>query len=310
MATTTTKKPTGSKTKTAAAKTTAKKTTKKSVPAKSVRKPAVVKSAAPKRAPRGVAVTLDKLRGLNMFAAGLFVLLAVLAGVFMANDAFQLSIGHLAKDELASTSKTVLAPAVQFVFDIQLRWVVVATLVFSAVLPVLYLTKLKTRYEAYLSSTRMLPFRWIGLGITWALMVETVALLSGVNDLMVLKLMGGLMLVAGLVWLVAERQNNVTDQPVRSAFYTGIFSGVLPMLLIAVYAIATVVYGSVRSPWYVYALYAVLVGGFTFVTLNQRNQYLKKGSAQDSLAVERNYLTADILAKATFAVVLIVGFLR
>src|SRR5690606_30054240 len=102
----------------------------------------------------------------------------------------------------------------------------------SLILPLLYLTKLAGRYAEYLNKTRMLPFRWIDFAVTGALVIETVALVSSVSDLPTLKLIAGLMVVTALTGLIAERQNDATKTPVRSAYLTSLLAGILPILLI------------------------------------------------------------------------------
>jgi len=241
-----------------------------------------------------------------MAAAGLFVLLALVAGYFMNTTSYSLTLGHLAQDDLASRTHTVFAPAIQSVYDVEARWLVVAVLLLSAILPVLYLTRLKDRYAQYVNTTRMLPFRWIDLAVTGALMTEIAALLSGVSDVPTLKLIAGVVVVAAVLGLIAERQNNAVAKPVRSAYITGIVTAVLPWLLIAAYAVATVVYGMVRSPWYVYALYAALLAG---LALQARNQRMSLRGA-NYLVVERNYVAISILTKAAFAIILIAGLAK
>jgi len=307
-----TKKPTtNAKTKTskskstnkiAAAKTRAAKTTAKA-PEKTTK---VVKSAKvtiPKLT--GASASVMGLRRLHMVAAGLFVVLAIAAGVLMGNDSYQLTVGHLAKDALASGE--VLVPATKAVYDIEIRWMVVGLLVLSAVLPVLYVTKLEDRYNAYVRNTRMMPYRWIDLAVTGAVMMQIVALLSGVSDIFTLKALGGLVALSFVLSLIAERQNNTSDKVVWSAYVAGIFSGVLPWLFIAGYAVSSVVFGSVASPWYVYALYGVGVASFTLLMIKQCKAYRRKSAAQNYLAVERNYVVISLLTKVAFAAALIVG---
>lgn len=307
----TTTKSTAVKKTTAAAKTTARKNTKtvsaKAKNSKSTTKPKAAKNLVGSN--RSVVsvinqkVTAQTLRSLNMVTAGLLALLALAAAYLMNALSYPLTVGYMARDVLQSADQTVFAPAVQTVMDVEIRWLVVATLLLSLVLPILYMTKLKEKYEAYLNKTRMVPFRWVDLAVTGSLMVATVALLSGVNSLPTLKLLGGLMVITAALGLIAERQNDKAVVPVKSAYYLSLFAGVLPILLFASYAIYTTVYGMVRYPWYVYALYAVILIGFGLIARNLRMQI--RGA--NYMIVERNYLAFNLLTKAAFAVVLIIG---
>lgn len=314
MATTTKKPPVKAKTKTTKKEITSKKSSTKKT---AVKKVATTKATTTKAASKitiskntkslkDLGVTLHSLRSLNMVAAGLFILLALIAGYWMSSVSYVLTLGHLAKDDLASTTHTVFAPAIQSVFDVEARWLVVVILLLSAVLPILYLTKLKARYASYVNRTRMQPYRWIDMAITGALMTETAAILSGVSDIPTLKLISGVVIVAAVIGLISERQNNAVSKPVRSAYVTGVVIALLPWLLIATYAVATVVYGMVRSPWYVYALYVALLAG---LALQARNQRMSLRGA-NYLVVERNYIAISILTKAAFAIILIAGLAK
>jgi hypothetical protein len=293
--------------------TTTKKSTKaktKTTKAVSAKKPATKKTAVSAKATAATstsAPSILSLRKWHIVSAVVFVLLAILAGVMMSSQSYQTTVGLWARDDLASTTTTVFAPAVHVLYDVELRWIVVATMLVSAILPVLYVTKLEGAYTNYLRTTRMVPYRWLDLGVTTALMVETIALLSGVQDIFVLKLVGSLMLVTSLLGLIAERQNNASDRPVWSAYATSLFSGVMPWVLIAAYAVSTNLFGAIRSPWYVYALYATSLIGFSLIALNQRQQFKKAGGASNYLMVERNYVVASVLTKVAFAAILIVG---
>jgi hypothetical protein len=243
-----------------------------------------------------------------MMSAGLFVLLALAAGLLMKNTSLQVTIGHLADDTLASVDGTVFASAVRSLFDVELRWLVAGILLLSALFPILYLTKLGGKYVAYLQKTRMQPFRWIDYGITFGLMISAVALLSGVHDVMMLKLVADMVFISFLLSFIAERQNNSAGRAVKSAFGLSLFAGLVPWVVIGGYAVATYVYGLVRYPWYVYALYAVLLLGWLLLVRNQYKQYKHYDNRQQNyLAVERNYVTTNLLTKLAFAIILIAG---
>jgi hypothetical protein len=304
MATTTKKSPSKAKTKTAKTASATKKTTVKKATASKV---AAKATATKKTSPFEKAeVTLGSLRRLHLFSIGLFAVLAVAAGFMMNSATQQLTLGYLAKDELASTSGTVLASATQSIYDVEVRWLVVGVLALSMIMPLLYLTKLKGRYNEYLTRSRMLPLRWIDFAVTGALMTELVALLSGASDIATLKLIGGLVATTAILGLIAERQNNVVNRPVHSAYYTSLLTGLLPWAAIGTYAVSTVVYGTASMPWHVYALYAALLGGFL---LQARNQHMEFGHG-NYLIVERNYTVISALTKMAFAAILIVGLAR
>lgn len=246
------------------------------------------------------------LRKILRLSTAVYVLLAAAAFAFMSRASHQITLGYLTNDTLAADTGTVFAPAARVLYDLEIRWAVIALLVFSLALPILYLTRMERRYADALRG-RVLPWRWIDLAVSSALMMEVIALLSGVQDMMTLKLIGGMMAITCALGWIAERQNNDTDRPVWSAYVTSLFSGLLPWLMGAVYAVATPFYGLVRAPWYVYALYAAGLAGFGLLALNQLSQHRRLGSYKDYFSVERRYLVINLLTKLAFAGILIVG---
>lgn len=247
-----------------------------------------------------------QLRRLYTGSAVGYVGLAILAGVFMSNITYQLTTGHLAKDELASQKSVVLVPASHAVYDAPLKWTLVIILLLSAVIPLLNITRLKKVYEKGLKK-RVMPWRWVDMGIITALMIEVIALLSGLQDIFMLKILAGLMVITCVLGWLAERAANDGKKLVKPIFVIGLVTGLLPWLIIAAYAVATPFYAAVRAPWYVYALYASLLGSFVLFALNQWRQHQKFKQWKDYLFVERNYVVISLVAKVAFAVILIVG---
>lgn len=311
-----TKKPTTQ----AKTKTTKKTTEAKIVPKKTVSNKVIAKSVKTNTTTKKVVVpaavkrnkvvrsTFERLRGLHLISAGVFALLALLAGYFIKDTYFNLWLSHLTRDDLASRTTTVLVPAVHSVYDINLRWIVVALMVLSAILPLLWTLRWKRQYKVNID-TQVMPQRWADLAITSAIMVETIAILSGTHDIMTLKLIGGLMAVTCLLGWLADKQNRLAVKTDWSAYALGLVTGSLPWLLIAVSAFATFFYGIVRSPWYVYALYATTLFGFVALAFNQRKHY-RRANMWKYEVVERNYVLINLLTKAAFALILIAGLHR
>lgn len=299
----TTKKP-AARTRTAAAKTTrtvkSTKVTKKTTDNKTVVKAAAVSNN------KRTELTSNALRRLQFVKTFVFAALAAAAAFFMNNTSYGVGVGHQAKDELLSLTagNTAFVHASQNLFDIEIRWIVTFILGLAALFSLLAATRLRRRYEATLVDG-VSSMRWIGWGIITALMVETIALLSGVNDIFVLKIVAGLMLVTCALAWVAEKRNKQAGRPAWSEFSVSLVTGSLPWLLIGGYAVATWVWGLVRYPWFVYALYASTLIGFTLLTINQ---YKRISSWKNTLVVERNYLLIALATKSAFAIILILAF--
>lgn len=301
---TNTKKP-ASKARSAAAKTTAKSTKSKTVKPAATKKVATVKAAA-KTTRSTRTVSVKTLRTILLIKTLLFAGLAVAAVLLMNTASYALTIGYQAKDELISLTqgKTAFVHASQGVLDVEVRWALVTILGLSALFSLLAATRMRAKYEASVLSG-ISPMRWIGFGVTTALMVELIALLAGISDLATLKVIVGLVLTTCALAWIGEKRNKQAGRPVLSEFLISLFTGLLPWLLIGSYALSTWVYGLVRYPWFVYALIASTFIGFTLLTTNQ---YKKISGWTNNVIVERNYLLIGTLTKVAFAVILIIGF--
>lgn len=248
-------------------------------------------------------------RNLHIVSAVLYVLLAVAAVAFMKDTSYQLTVGYLAKDALqsAQTGTTVLGPAAHAVWDVQLRYLVAAIMLLSAVVPVLYLTKLKNSYRQALDK-KVAPWRWLDVGVTMAMVVGTVALLSGLSDIPTLKVVGLTIMITALLGWVAEKQASGKRLP--AAYAVSLLIGVLPWVIIVPYAVATVVYGSLVAPWYTYALYVTTVVAVTGLALNQYRQHRQLGKWSDYRYAEGKYLSFNLFGKVAFGLILILGLLK
>lgn len=301
----TTKKSTKAKTK-----TTKKPVTTKSKAAGTAKRSVSAKAPAPVVSKNSAVRTTGKmLMQLQLVSVVLSLSLAAMAVVYMNQRSYQLFTGLLTSDELASKATTVFVPAIRSVYDVEMRWVLSGLMVLSAIIPLLYLTRFKNQFQNGLQK-RVLLWRWIDMAVIGALAMEVVALLSGVQDVSTLKLIGGLVVVSGLLAWLAEKQHAETDRPATAAFVLSIVTGLLPWLVIATYAVATPLYGMVRNTGFVYGLYAVLLFGFVAVAVTLR-KHLKDVRRQTDYAItERNYSFISILTRSAFAVVLILGLIK
>lgn len=250
----------------------------------------------------------QQTRLIQKVSVPLFLLLAVAAATLMNAHTSVFALGYMVRDQIASqlAGSNVFAPAARTLWEVQTKWLLVTLLVVSALFSLLMLTRARARFEQGVKNG-VQPLRWFELGITSFLIIELVALLSGINNVVTLKLMGGLLIATcGFSWL-AERQNQNAKAPVRSAYGLSVFTGVMPWIVLAVTAVSTLLYGMIRAPWYVYALYAVTLAGFTAIGLNQLQQLRQRTAWKNTGYVERNYALIGVVTKLLIAVVLIAG---
>jgi hypothetical protein len=119
--------------------------------------------------------------------------------------------------------------------------------------------------------------------------------------------MGGVIATTTALGWLAEQQNAKVRRPVWGAFVISLFTGCLPWLLIGTAKTSTLLFGDVRSPWYVYALCISTLAGFTLLAANQFHQHRRYRNWANYLFVERNYALINLAIKLAFAGIMIVG---
>ncbi|MBI1856660.1 heliorhodopsin HeR [Candidatus Saccharibacteria bacterium] len=252
--------------------------------------------------------TIDhkQLRILHILSGVLFVVLAIAAGTIMKTTNYQLYTSYVTRDELASRTTTVLVPAAHNFYELDVRWAVVVLMASAAIIPLLMVTKLKDRYHSWIKEG-VHPWRWIDVAVTMALTVGLTALVSGVQDILTLKLVVGLIvLVAVLAWL-SERQNKGLNKPVWSLFVISFITGLFVWAVIASSFISTYIWGMVRFPWFVYAVVTMTFIGFGLAAINHYNYLRRYGNWKNYMFVERNYLIINLVSKFAFVAIFIMG---
>lgn len=287
--TTTSKTP--KKTKKTPAKTAA---TKKSAPA-------VKKTEVKVTASKAAVTPLDRIRNTYYSLALLYTVFAGLIIATVTTTAVGVTLGIQARDQFASNEHTVLGPANELLFNIQPRYILVASLAISVIGALLLATKLRNRYQSTLTNSTS-GFRWIITGLSAAVLLTYVNYLAGVTDFATVKLSGALIIVTAMLAFIAERDNAGSARPKWFAYILSLFTGALAWLPIAGTFIGTAIYGKEHFEGYVYAIAGVTLLGFIAIAVNQY-RHLKAGAAKDYLVVESRYLSIDMFTK--FAVVFI-----
>lgn len=269
----------------------------------SVVEPGSARSVAPKSIP-------DALQKLHSLSLGLYALMAIVVIYWMQSTTFPIGISHLTSDALLSQGSTVFASANRIIFDFEVRWGLAGLMAGSMILPLLYLSKLKATYADSLSKRKVLSFRWVDTAVAFAIMTEITMLFSGLGDLFNLKLAGALIAASCALGWMAESQNIKAKKPTWNTYAIGVFCGLMPWVVILASQFATVFYGAVRSPWFVYALSAVALGGLVLQGVNQVKFYQKTGRRSDYYYAERNFVVVNLITRLLFAGVLVVGLIR
>ncbi len=248
----------------------------------------------------------ELLRRFHIFSAVVGVVIAVAAVVFLNNQTVNFTVNYSAKDPIASVNNTVLGPATESLATVDLKYLIAAFFVVTAILSLLLATVLRKKYEAGVSNSTS-GLRWLSTGISTALLLELVAILCGVEDVVTLKLIAGLVVTTTVLGWMAERDNKSVSSPKWSAYCLSLLTGVLIWLPILVAILGTYVYGIERFSWYVYvivllALYGVARVGRTLY------RYVKYPKARgEYISVEEKYLSSELFLKLSFAAVIFIA---
>ncbi len=246
------------------------------------------------------------LRQLNIVSGLSFLVLAVLAVVLMGSSVYELTISYLTVDKLAGGA---IVPAYRFLIDVEYRWLLAATLVLSALGPVLRATRNEISYDKSVKS-KVMPWRWLEQGALQALLGVVVVTLVGFQDVTTIKLFAlGLVLVSLLSWY-AEKELLVNKAAALRSHLFATITGLVLILFMTLPLLFTYMYGQVRAPWYVYSVAAAFVLTLGLNRFNQYN-YLRGHKSWKSYDImERNHLVIGLVSKLSIAVILIVGLAK
>ncbi len=289
----------------AAKKTSAKKSTKKTASAKASAKKAVVKAEAPKKNNRDNSVTLQKLYKFNLFASFANLVFAVLSVIFLSKESVSVVLTYSTKDELASTSGSVLGTAYKTFLTMEIRYVLAVIFVLTAIFALLLATRLRNLYEVGVKNS-VSAIRWLFAGITLGTSLGLATMLSGVEDFATLKIVGLLIVVTTILGFLSERENKDTKKH-YALFSLSLLTGVMAWLPLAVSWIGTTLYGGDSFGWHVYALGLLLFVGFSSIALAQYRSIRDGVSAKGYLQVEGKYVSTDFLIKLGIFAILILA---
>lgn len=242
---------------------------------------------------------LNKLHVLSLIVYALLIAGVV---VFMKKTNIDVTLPYVTKDPLNEAGGLVAAS--RHFYTVDLRVLVIAALGLSLVLPVLYLTKLKNYYQSAISRG-FNSVHWFDSALVGAVMLEVVAILSGWTDIITLKLFIFSVFVLGIFgWL---REKHVSETKADDARYEVVtnLTSLFIVALLAFTSVTSIIYGLNFNSWYVYILYAGVVGALIAYGTN-----CHRVVRQGYIKTERNNLILNILTRFGFAIVLIVGLMK
>lgn len=249
----------------------------------------------------------EHINKLNVTSGILSALIAVLALVLMSGAGIKLVFSYMSKDSFSSSNSVVLAPASKITCSPQLVYVVFAIFLISAILSILLSGSLRKRYEKTVAGS-ISGFRWLLVGINGAFLLGITSILAGINDVVQLKLIGGLILLSAVFGWISDRENSKNKNPHMLAYYAGIVTVVLAFLPLLGSIFGTWYFGLERFGWWVYALaFSIIVAVVINLLMQYKHLKARKGW-KEYLLIERNFLAVDLALKIVAGVILIVAF--
>ncbi len=151
-------------------------------------------------------------------------------------------------------------------------------------------------------------FRWFEYALSSSLMIVLIAWFFGVYDLSSLILIFAINATMNLLGLMMEIHNQKTEKTNWTAFYIGVFAGIMPWIIILLYLFGN---GNITQiPWFVWAIFGSYVFFFNTFPINMILQYKKVGKWRDYLFGERGYILLSLWSKTLLAWLVFAGVLQ
>ncbi|MBN1328852.1 MAG: heliorhodopsin HeR [Candidatus Heimdallarchaeota archaeon] len=203
----------------------------------------------------------------------------------------------------------VLLPETKTLFEIPLGPVTSSFLFLSAIAHFLIvLPKVNDFYNRNLEKG-INYFRWFEYALSSSIMIVLIAMNFGVLNLAALISVVALNAAMNLMGLMMEIHNQDTEKTKWISFNIGIFLGLIPWILIAIYIAG--IGGSVsEAPWFVWAILGGYFFFFNTFPINMFLQYKRVGKWANYLYGERWYIILSLVSKSLLAWLVFAGTLR
>jgi hypothetical protein len=153
--------------------------------------------------------------------------------------------------------------------------------------------------------------RWYEYVLSSSVMIVVIAMLTGIYDIGTLIPLFALNACMNLFGLMMELHNQTTEKTNWTAYYFGVFAGIVPWIVIGIYlGGATIVAAAGGIPTFVYGIYGSIAFFFFIFAFNMILQYKQVGKWKDYLYGERMYIILSLVAKTLLAWQVFAGTLR
>lgn len=152
--------------------------------------------------------------------------------------------------------------------------------------------------------------RWIEYALSSSIMIIVIAMLTGVYDVGTLIPLFSINACMNLFGLMMELHNQKTEKTNWTAYYCGVFAGVIPWIVIGIYLAGASIAAAGAIPDFVYWIFVSIAFFFNIFAVNMILQYKQVGKWKDYLYGERAYVILSLVAKTALAWQVFAGTLR
>lgn len=240
---------------------------------------------------------LENLRVFNL-VMGFFHLAQAVLMLVLSND-FTLPFNtNYLNFDLATRS---VAPVAEQVGDLRIAPFVASFLFLSSAAH--FLLTLPGIYEWYRDNLKkgINRARWYEYSLSSSIMIVAIAMLSGVYDLPSLIMLFSLNAIMNLMGLMMEIHNQTTEKTDWTSYFVGVFAGIIPWIVIAMYFFGALQGFEDAIPKFVYGILGSIFVFFNIFALNMVLQYKKIGPWKDYLFGEKVYIILSLVAKSALA---------
>jgi hypothetical protein len=254
-------------------------------------------------------LTAATLYAWNKWLALFYVAQGVAILILSTTQSLPVFTSFLTKDTFVSKpdETPVLAPAVEHLFDVNMAYLVAATLFVAGLTHIMLATVYRRRYELELVA-KVNRVRWAGFGVAAALSIVVVGLISGVYDISLLGMMAVSVIVGSLAGLAIEVYGRGVSRR-RLVYVMCWIAAVAPWAVVGAYLLGANVYGSGDIPAYVYGIYGSITVLLLGIALSMYFQFKKRGKWADYLYADRAFIILTFIALSALAWQVFAGLL-
>lgn len=270
---------------------------------KKTEKAKTVKAAA---TPVVVQDTHQVLQRWNLVAGVLLGLQAAAVALLGATKTVPVVLHYPALDTLATEAnkQDVFGVAARQLFDMPIAYLIAAGLLAMALVHLAVATRFQLQFAAIVDRG-INTARWLAYGVGGMLLLDAVYLLSGITDVITLKLLGAALIGACVSALAVELLGPGRKGLSRLLKVAALVGGLLPWLAIAYVMAGAMLYDG-NVPSYMYGVYASGFILFVAVGLALYFRWLRRGRWANTLYSEKMFLilgvvTATVLSWQLFA---------